>query len=96
MSEILLRAEDAASAASFMRDRKDTAAGEFTSTKNKLTELAGSFKGKTADAFQVAFDDWHTNANGLLEALNNLSVFLDNAANAIVETDANIASQLGG
>lgn len=96
MSEILLKADDARSAATFMRTKKESAAGEFTQTRSRLTELGASFKGKTATAFDAKFEEWRTNADKLLESLDSLSVFLDNAANTIEETDATIASNLQG
>jgi len=96
MSEILLRAEEARNAASDMRSRAATAEDQFTSTRSRLTELASSFKGKTATAFDAKFDEWHTSAKQLLEALNGLAGFLDTAANTIEETDQSIANQLNG
>lgn len=96
MSEILLKAEDARNAASDMRSRSSAAQEQFTATRAKLTELGASFKGKTADAFDQTFEEWRTSADKLLESLNDLSNFLDTAANTIEETDQNIANQLQG
>ena len=96
MSEILLKAEDAANAASDMRKQADAAQEQFNATRAKLTELGASFKGKTATAFDQTFEDWRTNATNLLQSLNGLADFLDNAAKTIVETDESIASQLKG
>jgi len=96
MSEILLKAEDARSAASDMRSKASAAQDQFTATRTRLTDLASSFKGKTATAFDAKFEEWRTSATNLIEALNGLSNFLDSAANTIEEVDANIASQLNG
>ncbi len=96
MSEILLKAEDARGAASDMRSRATAAEDQFTSTRARLTELGGSFKGQTATAFDAKFEEWHTSAKQLLEALNGLAEFLDTAANTIEQVDADIANQLKG
>jgi WXG100 family type VII secretion target len=95
MSEILLRAEDARAAAGQMRTARDAAAQQVTSVRQRLTELKGSFKGKTATAFDAKFEEWRLNADGLLESLQGLSGFLDQAANIIEQTDQDIASRLG-
>jgi WXG100 family type VII secretion target len=95
MSEILLRAEEARNAASEMRDRAATAQEQFAATRTRLTELGGSFKGRTADAFDRTFEEWRQSADKILQSLNDLSTFLDNAANTIEDTDQQIASQLG-
>lgn len=94
MSEILLKAEDARAAANEMRNRASTAQDQFAATRTRLTELGASFKGKTATAFDETFDTWRTNADKLLESLNNLAQFLDSAADKIVEVDQSIADQL--
>jgi len=96
MSEILLKAEDARNAAADMRSRAATAEDQFNSTRARLTELAGSFKGQTATAFDAKFDEWHGSAKQLLEALSGLSQFLDTAANTIEQVDTDIANQLKG
>jgi WXG100 family type VII secretion target len=96
MSEILLKADDARNAANDMRSRADVAQEQFSATRAKLTELGASFKGKTADAFDRTFEEWRSNADRLLESLNELSRFLDTAANTIEETDQSIANQLNG
>ena len=96
MSEILLRAGEARNAANDMRSRASTAQDQFTSTRTRLTELSSSFKGKTASAFDAKFDEWHASAKQLIEALNGLASFLDQAATAIEQTDEGIANQLNG
>lgn len=96
MSEILLKAEDARNAANEMRTRATTAQEQFTATRSRLTELGASFKGKTATAFDKTFEEWRGSADKLLQSLNDLSAFLDNAANTIEETDQSIANQLNG
>jgi WXG100 family type VII secretion target len=95
MSEILLRAEDARAAANQMKTAREAAGQQVTSVRQRLTELQGSFKGKTATAFDVKFEEWRSNADGLLEALQGLSNFLDQAATLIEQTDTDIASRLG-
>lgn len=67
---------------------------QFTSTRARLTELGGSFKGQTATAFDAKA--WRTSAKQLLEALNGLAEFLDTTANTIEQVDADIANQLKG
>jgi WXG100 family type VII secretion target len=95
MSEILLKADDARSAAGDMKKAAEAAESQFTATRGRLTELAGSFKGQTATNFDAKFEEWRTSATQLIQALQDLATFLDSAATTIEQTDADIASKLG-
>ena len=95
MAEILLRADDARSAASDMKKAASEAESQFASTRARLTDLAASFKGQTATSFDAKFEEWRSNATQLLQSLQDLAGFLDSAATTIEQTDAEIASKLG-
>jgi WXG100 family type VII secretion target len=95
MSEILLRADEARSAASDLRSKADNAESEFNATRQRLSSLAPSFKGRTAEAFESRFSEWRASATQLTQNLGNLAKFLEGAANTIEQTDQQIASQLG-
>lgn len=95
-AEILLRAEDARSAARDMKTYAANAQDQFNSTRNRLNELASSFKGQAATSFDQKFEEWRKSANQLIEALDGLGTFLSNAADTIEQTDADIASKLNG
>lgn len=94
MSEILLKAEDARSAASDMRKAATEATDQFESLRGRLAPLSDSFRGQTAVAFDARYEEWRTSATQLIQALDSLGAFLDGAANAIEETDATLAQQL--
>ena len=93
--EILLRAEDARGAANEMNKAAEAAEAQVTQTRARLTELASSFKGQTATSFDAKFEEWRSGATKLLQALRDLSHFLDTAATTIEKTDSEIASKLG-
>lgn len=95
MSEITLKADEARSAAADMNKAADAAQQQFTSTRTRLTELAASFKGSTATAFDAKFEEWRTGATSMVSALTELGKFLDSAATTIEDTDKQIASKLG-
>lgn len=95
MSEILLRAEDARSAADAVVNAASDAHDQFNALKSHLAPLADSFKGKTATAWDSKYTEWDTSAKELMEALDGLGKFLTSAADAIEETDNSLAGQLG-
>jgi WXG100 family type VII secretion target len=95
MSEILLRSEDAKSAADAVKNSAQDAQQSFQTLKSRLAPLADSFRGRTATAWDGKYQDWDKSAKDLMEALDGLGKFLDNAANAIEETDTTLAGQLG-
>ena len=95
MSEILLRAEDARSAADEVQRAANDAHDQFKTLKSRLAPLADSFKGKTATAWDGKYTEWDTSAKDLMDALDGLGKFLNSAADAIEDTDGQLAGQLG-
>lgn len=95
-SEILLRASDARSVAADVRSAASDTTDSFESLRGRLGDLADSFRGDSAAAFDEKYQEWAESARALIEALDNLGGFLDTAANTIEETDAQIAAQLRG
>ncbi len=94
MSEILLKAEDARATATDVKTSATDTQSDFDSLKTKLSGLTDSFRGESQKAFEEKYDEWHTSAKGLLEALEGLGDFLNAAADTIEQTDQDIAGQL--
>lgn len=94
--EILLRADEARDAAQDVKTASSDAIQAFETLKGRLGGLADSFKGQTATAFDNQYNEWHEGAKQMLEGLDGLGDFLNQAANTIEETDSSIASQLNG
>lgn len=69
---------------------------EMDSMRSRLQQLSTEFRGQAATAFDNHWNEWHTHAAGLLEALDGLGRFLANTANTIEEVDQQIASGLNG
>jgi len=92
--EILLRAEEARSAADAVRDAATNAQDSFNSLKGRLAPLADDFKGRTADKWDEKYTEWDTSAKDLMDALDGLGQFLSQAADAIEQTDSDLAGQL--
>ncbi len=94
MSEILLRHEEARQHADVVRNRAMETEADFETMKQRLLPLAESFRGRSADAFNGKIEEWQVAAKSLLEALEGLGHFLNGAADAIEQTDTDLASQL--
>jgi len=92
--EILLRAEDARSAANDVTNAASDVKDQFNSLKSKLAPLADSFRGKTADKWDEKYTEWDTSGHDLMDALDGLGKFLNAAADAIEQTDSDLAGQL--
>ncbi len=67
---------------------------DFTTLRARLQDLAPSFQGATAQAFEARFEEWQSSAAQLTTALDELGRFLDNAATQIEDTDQAIAGSL--
>jgi WXG100 family type VII secretion target len=94
--EILLRAEDARGSAGDMKREAASATENFDSLNAKLQSLADSFRGQAAQSFDDRYNEWKTNAKGVIDALEGLGDFLEKAANTIEEVDETLANQLKG
>jgi WXG100 family type VII secretion target len=96
MSEIKLRADEAREMANHIKSETNVARDQMGGLQNHLGNLPDAFTGQTAMAFDSTFHDWKSNSDRMLESLEQLGEFLLQAANTIEDTDAQIASQLGG
>lgn len=95
-TEILLKASDARAVASDVKTAASDTTQSFESLRGRLGDLADSFRGQSAQAFDEKYTEWAESAKALIEALDGLGMFLDSAANTIEETDSQIAAQLRG
>ena len=96
MSEIKLRADEAREMARHIGTEANAAKDQMESLRTYLNNLADSFTGQTATAFDNTFNSWKNNADSMLDSLGELGDFLRKAADVIEQTDTEIASQLPG
>jgi WXG100 family type VII secretion target len=96
MSEIKLRADEARDMAAHVQTEAGTARDQMDALRDYLNNLSDSFTGQAATAFDNTFNDWKQGSDQMLDSLEQLGEFLNQAATAIEDTDAQIASQLGG
>ena len=95
MSEIKLRADEARDVASHIKTESSTAKDQMQSLRDYLGNLSDSFTGQAATAFDSTFNEWKSGADQMLDGLEQLGEFLNQAANTIEDTDSQIAGQLG-
>lgn len=94
MTEIRLRAEEARQMAQRVKSEASDAQGRIASLRGYLGGLKDNFTGQAATAFDGAYDSWHNGAEQMIEGLDGLGKFLENAATTIEDTDQKIAQQL--
>ena len=82
--------------ATHVMSEANAATEQMQKLRGRLDSLTQSFTGQTQSAFDEAFNRWKTGADQMLQGLDSLGQFLNNAANTIEDTDAQIASQLRG
>lgn len=96
MSEIKLRADEARDNAAHIKSEANAAKDQMQALRDYLNNLSDSFTGQAATAFDNTFNDWKQGADQMLDGLEQLGEFLNQAATAIEDTDSQIASQLNG
>ncbi len=79
-----------------MIDRANSTQTDFNSLKTRLAALESAFQGNTATAYATKREEWHKSAEGLIEALSGLGSFLQQARDAIEQTDQQLAQGLNG
>jgi WXG100 family type VII secretion target len=95
MSQIKATPEELRGHAQFVAGQVQTTQSNFNSLKSRLDQLHGQFEGQAAQAFDGRFQEWHTSGMRLIEALEALGKWLNNAAETIEQTDQQLASGLG-
>jgi WXG100 family type VII secretion target len=93
-SEILVTPSELRSHASAIKTQATNSESDFKSMKNRLDSIQSQFRGNAAEAFHERWEEWHTHATGLVQALESLGQFLDGTAQTIEQADADIASRL--
>lgn len=96
MSQILVSPDELRDHASYVGGKATSTETEFQALKGRLGQLESAFQGQAATTFQQRFEEWHTSAVGLIQALQALGSFLSNAAETVEQTDAQLASGLNG
>lgn len=96
MAEIKLRADEARDMAAHIRSESEAAESQMSSLESYLGNLAASFTGQAASAFEDSFMRWRAGSKQMLEGLTALGNFLTKAADVIEDTDTQIAQQLRG
>ena len=94
MSDILVSPDEIRSHASAIRAQAQEAQSSFTTMKSRLEALAGQFRGKSAVAFDQQFNEWHSSATGLIQALEGLGGWLSAVADTLQTVDEDLASKL--
>lgn len=80
----------------FIQSQVADTTAQFNAMKARLEALSSQFQGKAATAFEQHWNEWHTNATGLIDALDGLGSFLKSAAEALEDVDNQLASGLNG
>lgn len=95
MSEILLRSDEARDLAGEMRQAATDATDRFESMRGRLNSLSDSFRGQAATAFDGRYEEWDSGARQVVEALQSLSEWLNQAADTLENVDTELAGGLG-
>lgn len=95
-AEILVTPQELYEHNTFIQGQVNDTTAQFNAMKNKLEALSSQFRGKAAQSFDQHWNDWHTHATGLIEALEGLGNFLKSAAETIEDVDRQLADGLNG
>lgn len=94
--EVLLKRSEAEAIAAEMKQASLDAADRFATTRGRLNELAESFRGSAATAFDNQYQQWDEGSRQVVDALNDLGEWLNGAITSLADTDAQLAGGLSG
>lgn len=95
MSEILLRADETRDLAAEMSQASTDATDRFESMRGRLNSLTDSFRGQAATAFDSRYEEWDQGARQVVDALQSLSEWLNQAAETLENVDTELGGSLG-
>lgn len=95
MSQILVSPDELRGYAGQVKGHAAATQEGFQSLQATLAALHDVFQGQAAVRFDEAYNEWHTSAQALMQALDGLGQFLDGAATTIEDVDAQLAGGLG-
>ncbi|MCC5949479.1 MAG: WXG100 family type VII secretion target [Nitriliruptoraceae bacterium] len=93
-AEIMLKPSEARDHAARMRSSADNARDTFSAMRSDLNALTDSFRGQAQAAFESRYVDWDAGANQVLEALEGLAQWLDQAATTLESVDQEMGAGL--
>lgn len=69
---------------------------ELGSLRGRVLPISGTWSGQAQDRFQVLYDEWNRNAQGLQQALAGISQLLSQAGQSYDEAERRIAGSFAG
>ncbi len=94
--DILVTPQELRDHAGAIQAQSEQTTGDFNAMRSRLEQLSTQFRGQAATAFETHWNEWHTHATGLIQALDGLGKFLDHAAVTIEDVDSQLAQGLNG
>ncbi len=94
--EIMIQADVAASEGKNVIAVSGQLGDQMTTLRNSLTRLSASFRGQTAENWDMKLEELNTAHAAVIEALDWLGAFLVNTAATMTEVDSTLAAQLSG
>lgn len=98
MADMQVTFDDMRNAAKDLADGHSEIEGKLTHLQNGIKNLVngGYVTGKSSPAFERAYDEFNDGVKKTLEGLNGMGEFLKSAADAMDDTDQQLASALQG
>lgn len=93
--QILVSPDELRQHSSGVTTAANDARGQFQALRSRLSTLREAFQGNASQAFEDRYNEWDSSANRLVDALESLGRFLDEAARTVEDTDRQLASGLG-
>jgi WXG100 family type VII secretion target len=90
--------DDMETAAKQLRDGQEEIEGKLGDLKAKVDDLvnSGYVTDRSSKAFDESYTEFNTGVTNVVEGLDGMATYLDEAANALRETDEELAKALQG
>ena len=95
-ADILVTPQELRDHSGAIKIQVDHTTSDFNGMRTRLDQLSSQFRGQAATAFENHWNQWHTHATGLIQALEGLGMFLNQAAESIESVDQQLAQGLNG
>ena len=95
MAKLTVQSEDLRSQSGQVKNGAADVNATLTRLTGQIQALAASWDGAASQAFQTRWQEWQTGAQGVQLAMENMGMFLDQAAQAYEDTEESLRSAAG-
>ena len=95
MPKLAVQSEDLRDQSNAVKNGANEVSDILTRLTQQISDLASRWEGGASEAFQSRWQEWQTGAKNVQQAMDDMGVFLQQAAEAYEETENSLKTAAG-